>query len=158
MCDQLTPVDKPAFVPSPEYLARQKRFDDSLNLRKPDWAPFAPLVVHYYPTKIKGISNRDAHYDMGNTIQAWKKATIRYGWDAAVPWGSLLTASGWDSLGITQVKWRGGALGPNQPFQWVEGEYLKQDEYDELLSDPNRFAVTKLWPRISTVLAPIRVV
>ena len=32
---------------------------------------------------------------------------------------------------------------------------MKQDEYDEFLSNPNGFAVKKLWPRISTVLAPI---
>jgi len=32
---------------------------------------------------------------------------------------------------------------------------MMQDEYDEVLADPNGFAVKKLWPRISTTLAPI---
>jgi len=155
MTDHENHTEKPAFIPSPEFLARQKRLDDALNLRKPDRVPVAPLVVHYYPTKIKGISNRDAHYDAEKAAETWKEATIHHDWDAAVPWGSILNAPGWDALGITQVKWPGGTLGPNQPFQWVEAEYMKQDEYDEILSDPNGFAVKKLWPRISTVLAPI---
>ena len=32
---------------------------------------------------------------------------------------------------------------------------MKQDEYDEMLADPNGFAVKKLWPRVSTMLAPV---
>ena len=148
-------TEHPAFMPSPEFLARKKRLDDALNLRKPDRVPVAPLVVHYYPTRIKDISNREAHYDTAKTMQAWKEATIRHDWDAAVPWGSLINAPGLDALGILQVKWPGNSLGPNQPFQWVESEYMQQDEYDEILSDPNGFAVKKLWPRISTVLAPL---
>ena len=88
-------------------------------------------------------------------MQAWKEATIRHDWDAAVPWGSLINAPGLDALGITQVKWPGNSLGPDQPFQWVEGEYMQQDEYDQILSDPNGFAVKKLWPRMSMVLAPL---
>ena len=52
----------PEFVPSPEFLARQKRLDDAMNLRKPDRVPVAPLVVHFYPPKIKGISNKDAMF------------------------------------------------------------------------------------------------
>ena len=48
-----------------------------------------------------------------------------------------------------------GDLGDDQPFQWVEGEYMMQDEYDEVLADPNGFTVKKLWPRISSTLAPI---
>lgn len=144
-----------AFQPSPEFLARAKRMDDAMHLRKPDRIPVAPLVVHYYPTRIKGISNRDAMYYPGQTALAWKEATIRHDWDAAVPWGSLLTVQAWEILGITQAKWPGGALGPDQPFQWVEAEYMRQDEYDEFLSDSNGFAVKKLWPRISTLLAPV---
>ena len=44
------------------------------------------------------------------------------------------------------------ALGDGVPFQWVENEYMLQSEYDELLTNPNRFVVQKLWPRISTTM------
>lgn len=145
----------PAFQPSPEFLARAKRMDDAMHLRKPDRVPVAPLVVHYYPTRVRGISNKEAMYHPEKSIQAWKEAAIQHNWDVAVPWGSLLTAQAWDILGIMQVKWPGRALADGQPFQWVEAEYMRQDEYDEFLSNPNGFAVKKLWPRISTVLSPI---
>jgi uroporphyrinogen-III decarboxylase len=145
----------PEFVPSPEFLARQKRLDDALNLRHPDRVPVAPLVVHYYPTRIKGISNRDAGYDTQQTVAAWKEATLRHDWDCAVPLGSIRPSQPLEILGIQQFKWPGGELPDDQPFQFVENEYMTQDEYDEMLADPTGFAVKKLWPRISTTLAPI---
>ena len=143
------------FNPLPEFLARKKRLDDALNLRRPDRVPVAPLVVHYYPTRIKGISNKEAMYDTEKTIAAWKEATLRHNWDAAVPLGSLRPARPLEILGMKQFKWPGNGLPDDQPFQWVEGEYVKQDEYDEMLADPDGFAVKKLWPRISTTLAPV---
>jgi hypothetical protein len=56
---------------------------------------------------------------------------------------------------MTQIKWPGNGLPDDQPFQWVEGEYMMQNEYDAVLADPNGFAVKKLWPRISTVLGAV---
>ena len=143
------------FIPSPAFLARKKRLDDAMNLRKPDRVPAAPLVVHYYATRARGISNREAMYNPEKTIRAWKEATIQHDWDTAVPFGSLLPVHPLEILGMKQIKWPGGGLPDDQPFQWVEGEYMTQNEYDEMLADPNGFAVKKLWPRISTTLAPI---
>ncbi len=147
--------EAPGFVPSREFLAREKRLSDAMNLRKPDRVPVAPLVVHYYPTRVKGISNREAMYNTERTIEAWKEVTIRHNWDAAVPLGSLRPARPLEILGMRQFKWPGGGLPDNRPFQWVEGEYVKQEEYDELLADPDGFAVKKLWPRISNTLGHV---
>ncbi len=146
---------EPIFVPSPEYLARQKRLDDAVNLRRPDRIPVAPLVVHFYPTKIKGISNKDAQYNLELRFKVWQETIVRYNWDAALLPDSIPSAGPLEILGAQQIKWPGGALPDNQPFQWVEGEYMRQDEYDEVLSDPNGFAVQKLWPRVAKTLAPI---
>jgi hypothetical protein len=124
--------------------------DDAMHLRKPDRVPVAPLVCTFYPTKVKGVSNRDAMYRLDVSLRAWKEVTIAHNWDAAPPPTNLMPARPMEILGLTQFKWPGGGLADGQPFQWVEGEYMKQDEYDEMLADPNGFAVKKLWPRIST--------
>jgi uroporphyrinogen-III decarboxylase len=145
----------PAFTPSPEFLARKERLDDAMNLRKPDRVPVAPLVVHYYPTRARGISNKDAMYNLDKTYEVWKETTIKHDWDAAPPGTPLLPVHPLEILGIKQFAWPGGALKDDQPFQWVEAEYMMQNEYDEMLANPNGFAVKKLWPRISTTLAPL---
>jgi hypothetical protein len=145
-----------AFQPSAEYLARRKRMDDAMQLRKPDRIPVAPLVVHFYPTKVRGISNKDAMYHPEKTYQAWTEAIIKHNWDAA-PSGvaSVMPARPLEILGLKQFRWPGGALADDLPFQWVEAEYMKQDEYDAMLTDPSGFAVRNLWPRISTALVPV---
>ena len=130
--------------------------DDAMHLRKPDRVPVAPMAITFYPTKVRGISNRDAMYYPEKTYQAWTEAIVRHNWDA-VPSGvaSVIPARCLEILGLKQLKWPGGDLTENLPFQWVEAEYMRQDEYDKMLSDPNGFAVKDLWPRISTALAPI---
>jgi uroporphyrinogen-III decarboxylase len=145
----------PPFEPSPVFLARQKRIENAMRLEKPDRIPVAPAVVHYYPTRAKGISNRDAHYNIQQTLEVWKETTVKHDWDAAPPFGSIVPAKPLDILGVRQIKWPGGALPEHRPFQWVEGEYMMQDEYDEALADPNRFAIQKLWPRVAATLAPV---
>jgi len=130
--------------------------DDAMHLRKPDRVPVAPLTVHFYPTRVRGISNRDAMYQPEKTFQAWAQAVVRHNWDAA-PSGiaSLPPARPLEILGLKQFQWPGGDLADSMPFQWVEAEYMKQDEYDEMLADPNGFTIRKLWPRISTTLATV---
>lgn len=140
---------------SPEYLARKKRMDDAFSLKKPDRVPVAPAVVLYYPTRVKGISNKDAMYNLEVTREAWKEAMVAHDWDAAIRPGSLHPVRPLDILGMKQFKWPGGGLADNQPLQWVEGEYMRQDEYDEMLAHPNGFAVRKIWPRISGTLAGV---
>jgi hypothetical protein len=143
------------FEPSPAFLARQKRIEDAMSLKKPDRIPVAPAVVHYYPTRVMGISNSNAQYHMDKTLEALKEATIKHDWDATPTFGLVNAAGPWELLGIQQFRWPGGALPDDQPFQFVEREYMLQDEYDEMLADPSGFAVKKLWPRIATTLAPI---
>ncbi len=155
MTESKEQIQAPGFNPSPEFLVRQKRLDDAMYLRKPDRVPLAPIVVMFYPTNEKGLPTKTAMYDHKTAFKAWKEVTLQYDWDAAPPPGSILSGKLLDIMGVKQLKWPGGTLTGNQPFQWVEGEYIKQDEYDEVLKDPNGFAVKKLWPRICSTLAPL---
>ncbi len=140
---------------SAEYEARKERLEDAIALKKPDRVPVAPFVGIYYPTRIKGISNKDNMYNPAETYEAWLEAAVKHNWDTALPPTSMLPVSLWDHLQLTQIKWPGGELSDDLPFQWVENDYVLQDEYDEMLTNPNRFAVEKLWPRIAKALTPI---
>ena len=148
--------EKNDFTPSPEYLARQKRIDDAMNLRKPDRVPVVPINYLYYPTRQKGISNREAMYDLDKTYRVWAESVRAYDWDAAPPTFPMHSARLLEIMGIKQMKWPGGGgLNDDQPFQWVEGEYMSQSEYDEALNDPAGFTVRKLWPRVASFFDPI---
>ena len=90
---------EPVFKPSREYLARAKRMDDAMHIRKPDRVPVAPLVVTYYATRIKGVSNRDAMYIPEKTAEAWKDAAISHNWDSAAPWVRFCRLRHWNFSG-----------------------------------------------------------
>jgi len=150
----MSETENPQFVPSPEFLARAKRMDDAINLRKPDRVPVAPLVVHYFASRSLGISNKDAQANLPLLYDCYRKAAIRYNWDVAAPTGPVFSPQPLHLLGTTQFRWPGHGLPEDMPFQWVEREYMLAEEYREMLADPNGFAIKKVWPRVSTTLAP----
>ena len=134
------------------FAEREKRFNDVVALKKPDRVPVIPLITHYFPTRIKGISHRDAGYDCALRHRAVKEATLEFGWDMC-PTSGVFSSRGFDALGITQTRWPGGVLADDTPFQFVEGDYLHEDEYDEFFADPDGFTLTRIFPRIAGNLA-----
>ncbi len=135
--------------PNAELLReREQRFNDIVALRRPDRVPVIPLVVQYFPTRIAGISNRDAGYDHAARFRCLKEATLRFDWDWA-PMTGVLPSGSLEALDATQVRWPGGDLADDAPFQWVEGEYMKADEVDAFLAAPDDFTVRTLFPRIA---------
>ncbi len=155
LSEEITESQTQAFIPSPEFLARKKRIEDAFILRQPDRVPVAPVVLHYYPTRVAGISNKDAMYQIDRRLQALREVTVRHDWDAAPPAGSVPAARPLELVGLQQIKWPGGAISDDLPFQMVENEYMLQSEYDELLSDANGFVIKKLWPRIASSMEPV---
>jgi uroporphyrinogen-III decarboxylase len=58
-------------------------------------------------------------------------------------------------LGIKTFKWPGYNLKDDQPYQFVEKEYMLADEYDDLLKDPTGYTLHKLLPRMSEIFQPL---
>src|SRR5512136_2163965 len=139
---------------SSDYLAREKRVNDAFALKKSDRVPVVPLIVHFYPNRVMGISNKEAMYDLAKSHAARKEVTIRHNWDGTTA-GELFAGKLLELLGDKQLAWPGGTLADHLPFQFVEGEYMKPNEYDEMLANPNAFALTKLLPQVSATLTPL---
>jgi hypothetical protein len=67
----------------------------------------------------------------------------------------LPPAQPFSGLHMRQYKWPGQDLSDDAPFQYVENEYLKADEYDYFLQNPGDFTVRVLWPRIADSMRPL---
>jgi uroporphyrinogen-III decarboxylase len=52
-----------------------------------------------------------------------------------------------DILGVRYARFPGRELPENMPFQFIGEEFMKAEEYDELIEDPSRFLAEKLIPR-----------
>lgn len=101
------------------YAKREKRFNNVVALKRPHRVLVVPLVVHYFPTRIKGVSNRDAGYDTALRCRSIKEAVLRFGWDFA-PTSGMFVSRLLEALGIAQVQWPGDGLFDDSPFQFVK--------------------------------------
>jgi len=134
------------------FKQREQRFNDVVTLRKPDRVPLVPLGCGYFADLWKGYSYKEAGYNNPQHYAAIRDATIEFGWDM-MPLNGLFSAAGYEAIGSTQMRWPGGSLPDDTGFQFVEDEYMRADEYDEFLADPNGFTVRKIFPRIASNLA-----
>jgi hypothetical protein len=132
----------------PEYEARKKRVHDAIELNVPDRVPLLP-VWQLLPAMYAGMSYEEAFYDIDRFFDANELAILEYKPDLYAI-DEVVTAPGGahESLGTKQLKWPGHGIGPNEPYQYVEGEYMKADEYDEFLLDPSGFTIRRYLPRV----------
>ena len=56
-------------------------------------------------------------------------------------------------LDVQNCVWPGGPMPPDYDYQFVEGEYMKADEYDMFLNDPSGFMIRRYLPRVYGVLS-----
>jgi uroporphyrinogen-III decarboxylase len=131
------------------YQAREKRITDAIELRVPDRVPVT-ASFYFFPARYYGYTIQEVMYDPEKMMEVQLKVTREFQPDLAQnPYGLMFLGPILDVLDYQQMQWAGRQLGPDVPFQFVEGEYMKVDEYDHFFSDPMDFLVRKYWPRIS---------
>ncbi len=137
-----------------QYAARMQRIDDAIQLKTPDRVPLL-LATHLFPARYTGMTYQQAFYDLDKWLAATEKTILDYEPDLYFPPLTAVVTSGavHEALGNTQIKWPGHGLPPGIPFQFVEGEYMKADEYDAFINDPSDFAIRTYMPRIFSALA-----
>jgi hypothetical protein len=126
-------------------LARRKRLMDAYELRKPDRIPIR-LNFGYMLARLGGITNRELDNNPEVAQQLLEKWAVYFAPDMASGLGFFVSAIS-ILLGDRQTRWPGYGLPDNMPMQYVEGEYMKAEDYDGFLDDPTNFALRTLLPR-----------
>ena len=137
--------------PEELYKERMERVMTTISLKEPDRVPITPMSMFYAPVQ-KGYTKKEAMYEPQKLAQASFEVFSETNWDMVPPLLGVFPAGVLDGLGIKFFKWPGAAdekqrLRDDVHFQYVEGEYMKADEYDELFLDPTGFVLRKLFPR-----------
>lgn len=135
-----------------KYDAKLKRLSDAAALREPDRVPVAPVFQAFpvYYAQTKGCKTTIA-----DIMADYRKATEIYDilytdFDPDMGWDPILfyPANYMKRLGITWFKWAGEHLeDPNIMYQYVEDEFMKEDEYAEAIMDITKFMMNKWYPR-----------
>lgn len=137
-------------VKAPEELFRERehRVNEAVALREPDRVPVLCLSG-FFPAYYAGVTIKDIMYDADKTIYAFSKFVTDFQPDMIDnPFASRYLGAILDALDYKQLAWAGHGLDENASYQFLEGEYMKADEYDQFLFDPTDFVMRTYWPRV----------
>jgi uroporphyrinogen-III decarboxylase len=138
------------------YTTRAQRMIAVYKVQEPDRVPVS-MPVGFMPAYRDGTDLHTVMYDSAKAVQAWTKFNREFEMDtyaspAGVPAGRIF-----DMLDYKLYLWPGHGLPTSASgFQFVEGEYMKPDEYDALIRDPSDFWMRVYLPRVFGSLESFR--
>lgn len=143
------------FVGDGARQAFQDRVDlliDVITLEKPARVPVSTAVGFYVGT-YSGLTKRESMYD----YEKGAAALLKYHEDFLPDFQArpVAPAGVFERLGLQFVDWPGHGLPDDTPWQYVEAEYMKPEEYGDLIADPERFFRRALLPRFGSAFAPL---
>jgi len=128
------------------YQERLQRVKDVVALKVPDRVPIVSPVqafTYFYA----GVTLKDAMYDYEVARNAARKFCLDFQPDLDFGPVLMYPAKVMDILGLKWFRWPGHDIGDNTMYQFIEGEYMLGDEYDEFIFDPGQFMMNKWIPR-----------
>lgn len=143
-----------------KYEERLKRVNDAIAMEgEPDRVPCIPYA-QTYPVIHAGHTMAEAMYDMDMASKAYIDYTVEYEPDMANTFGSQFSGLGpmFDKLGLNWFRWAGmpgDVIPENSIHQYIETEYMEEDEYPELLGDFSGWIMRKYLPRSCQAAEPL---
>jgi hypothetical protein len=139
------------------YKTRVQRLIDVYNVKEPDRVP-VNLPVGNLPLTMFGINAHTAMYDYEKALQASAKFNEKYSEELEYTAGPYVTPGRiLDMVDYKIYAWPGHGISENATgWQFIEGEYMKAEEYDDLIRDPSDFWMRTYLPRVFGILEPMK--
>lgn len=128
----------------PMIAVRNARVQQCIACQEPDHVPFIPTVNTFYATGY-GVTVEEAMTDLTCLIPAMDKYLDTYDPDLVFS-PTFFPIEPMEAAGYTNARWPGSThnLPTNTPYQYIDKEYLGDDEYDDYLKDPTAFLMKKM--------------
>ena len=135
-----------------EYQERVRLLIDVIKLNKPARVPVT-TSAGFYVGKHSGLTKKESMHDYEKAAAA----VVKYHEDFRPDFqtSSVAPARVFELLGLRLVDWPGNGLSDETPWQYLEGEYMREDEYDALIADPEAYFRRCLLPRFGSAFAPL---
>jgi uroporphyrinogen-III decarboxylase len=135
------------------YKERVTRFIKAIKLEEPDRVPVM-LPAGFVPAYYGGGTLKTAMYDYDQLKRAWLKFLDDFEMDMFAGPGFVLPGKVLDSIDYKFHLWPGhGLADDNSSYQFIEGEYMKPEEYDAFIRDPADFLLRVYMPRAAGAFA-----
>lgn len=139
------------FVDSDAEAAYKERvilMKDAIQLKKaPQRIPLCPSAG-FFPVQYAGITMYDAMYDYDALAKAWEKYCRDFTPDAYNAPTSIVSGKMLDILDFKLYQWPGHGVAKEHEYQYVEEDWMKAEEYQDLIDDPTGFFLNTYFPRI----------
>jgi len=138
------------------YKARVTRFIKVIKLEEPDRVP---VILHsgFYPAFYAGGTLKKVMYDYDELRRAWLKFFNEFDMDTYIGPGLVYPGKMLDSIDYKLHYWPGHGLPDNiSTYQYIEGEYMKPEEYDALIRNPADFMLRTFLPRSAGAFTAFR--
>jgi hypothetical protein len=130
------------------YQERVGLLKDAIQLIKPPYrVPVCPSPG-FFPIHYAASTLHEAMYDYDTLIRIWEKYCNDFAPDAYNAPTTIVPGRVFDLLDFTLYKWPGHGVSKEQPYQFVEGDYMKAEEYQDLIDDPSGYFLRVYFPRI----------
>jgi len=150
ICEMLDETPAVVAVTPSAFDTRWQRIIDCVALKQPDRMPVA-FYSTFWLARYAGITCRELMYDYEKVREIGERAVLEFAPDVVSP--LLLTATAGPSLeaiGFKQLQWPGHGVGDDQPFQYLDREYMKADEYEDFIFDPTGYYLHTYLPRVAS--------
>jgi hypothetical protein len=138
------------------YQYRANLIKDAVELKKaPDRVPITGLQGSYIFSRA-GVKQKDTLYDnWDKAADAFVDFHAEFEPDSSSPL-FFMAGSAMEILDQTNLKWPGCHLPDDIQYQFVENEYMKEDEYPLFIADPSDFYLRYFWPRMNAGLKGLK--
>jgi len=131
-----------------DYKASINRIKDAVQLKKtPDIVPLT-LLPSMFPFINAGLTIQEAMYDYDKTVAAFRKFILEFKPDMHIGAAQVGPGKFFEILDYKLYSWPGHGVAPEYSFQCNEGEYMKAEEYDLLITDPSFYFRNFYLPRV----------
>jgi hypothetical protein len=138
------------------YRARVQRIIDAINLKEPDRVP-VNLPAGFFPAFYSGGNLEKSMYSYSEMTRSWKKYIRDFDGDTSTSPGLVLPARVLEMIGHNFHKWPGHGLPSDGAiYQFIEGEYMKPEDYTQLINDPSDFWMRTFLPKVAKIFEPFR--
>jgi hypothetical protein len=129
------------------YKGRVQMIKDVVQLKKPVRVPVCPNVG-FYPFAYAGVTPEEAMYDYDRLGYALKKFHQDFQPDSLSSAPIYGPGKVFEMLDYKLYRWPGHGVPSSSPYQCVEAEYMKAEDYDQFLRDPSDFFMRTYLPRV----------
>jgi len=137
------------------YRERVTLLKDAIQLKhRPARIPVCPSAG-FFPMQYAGVTMYDAMYDYQALGKAWEIYHHDFEPDAYNSPTTIVPGRVLDILDLKLYQWPGHGVSKEREYQYVEEEYMKAEEYQDLIDDPTAYFLNVYFPRIFGSLKPL---